>query len=224
MIGDVSTRSVYLGVIEKASDRCEVLGISPLLGRLLTEAVDLPVAYEVDERANHIMQLIILELRSSVELPLNVPIPTHPKLKSKCRRFLAKPDTDAAIDEWALDLHMSRRAFTRLFRQETGMSLSEWRQQAIVVISLSRLASGESVTAVALDFGYAYAGAFSSMSPPCHRHGAHQLLLVKPDVCPPLGRFLHAGDDEPHRLLNWPASKKRQGTKSRSNGGRSAFR
>ena len=165
MIGDVSTRSVYLndGVIEKASDRCEVLGISPLLGRLLTEAVDLPVAYEVDERANHIMQLIILELRSSVELPLNVPIPTHPKLKSKCRRFLAKPDTGAAIDEWALDLHMSRRAFTRLFRQETGMSLSEWRQQAIVVISLSRLASGEFVTAVALDFGYAYAGAFSSM-------------------------------------------------------------
>jgi AraC-like DNA-binding protein len=58
---------------------------------------------------------------------------------------------------------MSRRAFTRLFRQETGMSLSEWRQQAIVVTALARLASGESVTTVALDCGYANAGAFSSM-------------------------------------------------------------
>jgi AraC-like DNA-binding protein len=165
MIGNVSTRSVYLkdGVIEKASDRCQVLGVSPLLGRLLTEAVDLPVAYEADARANHIMQLIILELRSSVELPFNVPIPAHTKLKAKCRRFLAKPDARDNIGDWAADLHMSRRAFTRLFRQQTGMSLSEWRQQATVVTALARLASGEPVTAVALDCGYSNAGAFSSM-------------------------------------------------------------
>jgi AraC-like DNA-binding protein len=165
MIGDVSTRSVYLqnGVIEKASDRCQVLGVTPLLGRLLTEAADLPVAYEADERANHIMRLIILELRSAVELPLRVPIPVHAKLKSKCRRFLAKPGSGDKIDDWAADLHMSRRAFTRLFRQETGMSLSEWRQQAIVMTALSRLASGEPVTVVALDCGYASVGAFSSM-------------------------------------------------------------
>jgi AraC-like DNA-binding protein len=165
MIGDVSTRSVYLkdGVIEKAADRCRVLGVSPLLSRLLMEAVDLPVAYEADERANHIMQLIILELRSSVELPLNVPIPAHARLKSRCRRFLAEPNTGDTIDDWASDLHMSRRAFTRLFRQETGMSLSEWRQQAIVITALARLASGEPVTTVALDSGYSNAGAFSSM-------------------------------------------------------------
>jgi hypothetical protein len=45
-------------VISKAPDRCQVLGVSRLLSRLLMEAVDLPVAYEADERANHIMQLI----------------------------------------------------------------------------------------------------------------------------------------------------------------------
>jgi hypothetical protein len=67
MIGDVCTRSVYLkdGVISKAPDRCEVLGVSRLLSRLLMEAVDLPVACEADERANHIMQLILIELRSA---------------------------------------------------------------------------------------------------------------------------------------------------------------
>jgi AraC-like DNA-binding protein len=165
MIGDVSTRSVYLkdGVITKASDRCRVLGVSPLLSRLLMEAVDLPVAYEADERANHIMQLIIVELRSSVELPLSVTIPAHARLASRCRRFLAEPNTRDTIEDWASDLHISRRAFTRLFRRETGMSLSEWQQQAIVVTALSRLASGEAVTTVALDCGYSSAGAFSSM-------------------------------------------------------------
>jgi AraC-like DNA-binding protein len=109
------------------------------------------------------MQLIILELQTTVELPLNVPIPVHAKLNSKCRHFLTKPDTGDTIDDWAAELHMSRRAFTRLFRQETGMGLSEWRQQATVVTALSRLASGESVTSVALDCGYSNAGAFSSM-------------------------------------------------------------
>ena len=165
MIGNVSTRSVYLrdGVIEKPSGRCRVLGISPLLGRLLSEAVDLPVAYETDERASHIMGLIIIELESTAELPLNVPIPTNERLQSKCRSFLARPDVGDTIDEWAEELHMSRRAFPRLFRQQTGMSLSEWRLQAIVVAALSRLASGDAVTTIALDFGYANAGAFGSM-------------------------------------------------------------
>ena len=87
----------------------------------------------------------------------------HAKLASKCRKFLAKPNTQDTIDDWSDALHMSRRAFTRLFREETGMSLSAWRQQAIVVVALSRLLSGESVTAVAIDYGYSNAGAFSSM-------------------------------------------------------------
>jgi AraC-like DNA-binding protein len=42
------------------------------------------------------------------------------------------------------------------------MSLSAWRQQAIVVVALSRLLSGEMVTAVAMDYGYSNSGAFSS--------------------------------------------------------------
>jgi AraC-like DNA-binding protein len=165
MIGDVATRSTYLkdGVIRKAPGRCQVLGVSPLLSRLLMEAVDLPVAWQSCARASHIMQLILLELASSVELPLCVPIPLHARLASKCRRFLAKPNTQDTVDDWSDALHMSRRAFTRLFREETGMSLSAWRQQAIVVVALSRLLSGESVTAVAMDYGYSNAGAFSSM-------------------------------------------------------------
>jgi hypothetical protein len=78
MIRDVCTGRVYLedGVIAKAPDRCQVLGVSPFLSRLLMEAVDLPVAHEADDRANRIIQLILLEFRSSVELPLHVPTPT----------------------------------------------------------------------------------------------------------------------------------------------------
>ncbi|MNE86844.1 transcriptional activator FtrA [compost metagenome] len=58
---------------------------------------------------------------------------------------------------------MSRRAFTRAFRRETGLSLSVWRQQACLFAALPRLAAGEPVTSVALDLGYGSIPAFTTM-------------------------------------------------------------
>jgi AraC-like DNA-binding protein len=165
MVGEVSTRSLYLkdGVVANAPDRCRVIAVSPLLRRLLIEAIDLPIAYETDTRANHIIQLVLLELKSFVELPMCVPIPAHARLATQCRAFMAAPGTHETIDDWATSLHMSRRAFTRLFRSETGMSLSAWRQQACAVAALPRLISGEPVTSVAFDLGYGSPAAFSAM-------------------------------------------------------------
>ena len=165
MVGEVSTRSIYLrdGAVANAPDRCKVIAVSPLLRRLLIEAVDLPVAYQRDPRANHIIELILLELQSFVELPLRVPIPAHARLAAKCRAFMAAPTGHDTIDDWAAHLHMSRRAFTRLFRSETGMSLSAWRQQACAAAALPRLISGEPITSVAIDLGYGSPAAFSAM-------------------------------------------------------------
>jgi AraC-like DNA-binding protein len=165
MAGEVSTRSIYLkdAVVANAPDRCKVIAVSPLLRRLLIEAIDLPIAYERDARANHIIQLILLELESFVELPLRVPIPAQLRLARKCRAFMTAPNTRDTIDDWASALHMSRRAFTRLFRKETGMSFSAWRQQACAVAALPRLISGEPITSVAMDLGYGSPAAFSAM-------------------------------------------------------------
>jgi AraC-like DNA-binding protein len=58
---------------------------------------------------------------------------------------------------------MSRRAFTRLFRRETGLTFATWRQQACLIAALPRLAAGEPVTAVAIDLGYDNPAAFTSM-------------------------------------------------------------
>jgi AraC-like DNA-binding protein len=58
---------------------------------------------------------------------------------------------------------MSRRAFTRLFRAETGLSLAEWQRQAAVLQAVHQIAGGESITSVALDLGYASPAAFTSM-------------------------------------------------------------
>lgn len=164
-VGPVTTRSIFLEprVSAKLPDECCVLGITPLTRALLLEAVDLPARYEVSGRAGLIMRLLIREIENLPVLPLNVALPTSPRLAARCRAFLDRPTPHETIDTWCAALNLSRRSFTRLFREETGTSFSAWCRKAVVVAALPRLAAGDSVTAIALDFGYANPSAFTQM-------------------------------------------------------------
>jgi len=165
MIGAVSTQSLYLEPELTAGmpDRCQVVGVSPFMRSLMTKAMDVPVEYDPDSHAGALMALIQHELRQLPVLPLSLPFPAHAALAERCQRFLHRPTTHATIEEWSDALGFSRRAFTRLFRQETGLSFVEWRQQACLVAALPRLVAGEAVTTVALDLGYDNPAAFTTM-------------------------------------------------------------
>jgi AraC-like DNA-binding protein len=67
------------------------------------------------------------------------------------------------IDDWGAAIGMSRRAFTRLFRSETGLSFASWQRQAALFYAVNRLLAGEPVTTIALDLGYRSPSAFSTM-------------------------------------------------------------
>ena len=55
------------------------------------------------------------------------------------------------------------RTLTRLFRSETGLSFSQWRQQFRILEALRRLGRGQAVTTVALELGYDSPSAFIAM-------------------------------------------------------------
>lgn len=143
--------------------RCRVVGISPFMRSLMTEALDLPLEYDLDGRGGALMALIQHEIRQLPELPLSLPYPAHKALATRCRQFLQQPVVHDTIDDWSKALGMSRRAFTRLFRRETGLSFVAWRQQACLITAMPRLARGESVTTVAMDLGYDNPAAFTTM-------------------------------------------------------------
>lgn len=165
MIGAVSTRSVYLDpeLVGDLPDHCEVVGLSPFLRDLIAQAVDVPVDYDPDSHAGALMALIRHEMRRMPVQPLSLPFPATQALAERCRRFLARPTTHETIDAWCAPLGMSRRAFTRRFREETGLSFVEWRQRACLLSALPRLVAGEAVTTVALDLGYDNPAAFTTM-------------------------------------------------------------
>ena len=77
--------------------------------------------------------------------------------------LVAAPDDARDLDEWAAVANMSRRTFTRTFRDETGLSFSDWRQQARIFEALALLATGKSVTTTALEVGYGSVSAFTAM-------------------------------------------------------------
>lgn len=165
MVGAVRKRSVYIdpGAAHAMPKTCQVLAISPLLRHLLAEAVDIPLEYDPAGRDGALVTLLLHELPRMAALPLALPFPAHPGLAARCQRFLAEPDSQDTINDWAAALHMSRRAFTRLFRQETGLSFVEWRQQACLLAALPRLVRGDPVTMVALDLGYRNPASFTTM-------------------------------------------------------------
>jgi AraC-like DNA-binding protein len=164
MGGAVATRSAY--VRDEAATAlprcCRVIGVSLLLHALLQEAVDLPVEYQLEGRDGRVMALLLDEIASMPVLPLNTPLPRDPRLARLCRALLGAPAMDIDIDAMALKSGMSRRSFTRVFRQQTGMSFTAWRQQACLLAALTRLGNGESITQVAVDLGYSSASAFTA--------------------------------------------------------------
>ncbi|WP_285420910.1 helix-turn-helix transcriptional regulator [Pseudomonas sp. efr-133-TYG-5] len=163
MLG-VSTRSLYIepGTVD-LGERCQVISVSPLMRHLLMDAVDVPLIYELNGRDAALMELLLHELLRSAPLPLHIPLPSDGRLLELCQKFLHQPNAHLPPLQWAQALHVSLRTFNRLFRQQTGLSFSQWRQRACVVQALARLAAGEAVTRIALDFGYDSPAAFSTM-------------------------------------------------------------
>ena len=164
MLGEVTTYSLYIksGHAEMP-DECQVVGIPPFMQALMAEAASLPHSYDMDGREGALMNLIKYEIMQLPVLPLSIAFPRHKALFELCRNFVARPCIHETIDDWSNALGLSRRTFTRLFRNETGLAFSSWRQQACIMCALPRLIAGEGITVVAIDLGYDNPAAFTSM-------------------------------------------------------------
>ena len=179
MLSDTTMRTLYVRGDAAAAmpTVCRVLSVSPLLRELIVRATELPLDYDEHGPAGHVVALIIAELRGLQSLPLQLPMPSDPRLRALCQALLYAPGDQRTLDEWAATLNASARTLARHFQSETGLSFGAWRQQARVLEAMGRLGNGAPVTQVALDLGYDSVSAFSAMfrraagaSPSAYRH------------------------------------------------------
>jgi AraC-like DNA-binding protein len=165
MSGTVAMRTVY---VRKEAARglpkapC-VLSVSPLLRELILRAMALPPLYRPRSAAGRVMGLILDEIRSLPVMPLELRMPRDPRLLRLCSIVLDDPGGTEGFERLARKSGASTRTLARLFRRETGLSFTRWRQQARLMEALRRLAAGAPITVVALDLGYATPSAFTYM-------------------------------------------------------------
>ena len=96
-------------------------------------------------------------------IDLHLALPENPTMLKICRAFIQRPNIHFSPEDFAAQLCVSERHFSRLFKTETGMSFSKWRQHACVLLSLERLIRQHSIQQIAYDFGFKNPAAFSTM-------------------------------------------------------------
>ena len=106
------------------------------------------------------------------------------KATGLCERVMADPGTPHTFDELAHAVGASTRTLARRFRDELGVSFSQWRQQAVLASAIPLMSQGMPLARVAQELGYNSQSAFSAMfrrafgqSPSAflHRPGADEM-------------------------------------------------
>ncbi|MCG8533522.1 MAG: helix-turn-helix transcriptional regulator [Pseudomonadales bacterium] len=162
--GPVSLRTLYIKPeIAPRESSCHVLEVGQLLRALILEVSANQAAPELTTRDERLRDLLLIEIEQAPKIPHMSPMPTDARLIRVCDLLVRNPSDKRTIDEFAQIAGMSRRNFTRHFKQETGMSLNMWRQQIRLQEALSLLLSGAPVNIAANKVGYESVSAFISI-------------------------------------------------------------
>ena len=163
-LGVVKMRTLYIeaGVARRVMRKCCAINVSPLLRELIARAATLPVLYPRSSPAARVMKMILDEIRECTMTPLSLPLPAHPRLAKICGAITRNPRRQDTLEWLAAAEGMSKRTAERLFSRELQMTFSRWRQQAKLLVALTKLAAGKSVKLAAFESGYTSQSAFTS--------------------------------------------------------------
>jgi AraC-like DNA-binding protein len=160
--GPVAVRALYFKPeLWDGGSHCRVLRLEPLLRALILRAAVPPQRGRHGKAAAE-RRLAVLrdELATAAEASLGLMLGEDPRLRRVTQALVEAPDDNRSLAAWTGVAAASERTLARLFLAETGLAFGQWRRQARLLKSLSLLAAGAPVTAVALDLGYAGPSAF----------------------------------------------------------------
>jgi len=160
---EAEMRSLYVeasAVHRPLRRETRVLEVTPLVRELLHAVSRLAPEYAADGPEARLVAVLLDQMELLPEVDFSLPFPKDPRLRHVCQLLKDHPDDRRTRPELASEAGISDKTLIRLFRRETGLSFRDWRQRLRLLLSLSALEGGESVTAVALDAGYESTSAF----------------------------------------------------------------
>ncbi len=142
---------------------CCMVGISPLLRELIREASSFPVLYDETGGPGRLVSVLLDQIGNMKLAPIHLPWPSDKQLQIITNHLRTQPAENLTLEQWANKVGASSRTLNRKFRQQTGMTFGEWRQQARLLSALIQLAQKTPVNLVADQLGYESQSAFISM-------------------------------------------------------------
>ncbi|MDE1186626.1 MAG: helix-turn-helix transcriptional regulator [Pantoea sp.] len=166
-LSDIRSLSLYLEpVVARAFwPEARSMMISPLLQALMQTLVEMEQQSNPDPlRVELITPLLLDEIHRAPEGPVCVlPLPADRRLMNICQQLLQTPASSDTLEEWGHRVGASSRTLARLFRDQTGITFTQWRQQLRLSEALVQLAQGQPVLRIASQLGYQSPSAFISM-------------------------------------------------------------
>ena len=156
-------RSLYVQASAASLDEAttpSVFQITPLVRELIIATCALPVNYDEAGEAGRLVAVLLDQLATLTPVALDLPWPSDARLLRVSLALQADPSDQRTLAQWGSEVGLSERSLARLYREQTGLSLGDWRRRLRLLLSLTPLAAGEKVSSVARDSGYSAASAF----------------------------------------------------------------
>jgi AraC-like DNA-binding protein len=157
MMTAVDMRNLYLreADVQHLSSKPDVFDVNGLLRELITTLAE----HEAERDSRYrdtAYRLVALELAHAARYSLRIPLPdaSDRRLDALCHAVIENPSVDISFEQHAASVGASVRTLARLFSRALGVGFAEWRRQVQLAIALSRLAEGQSISAVAHALGY----------------------------------------------------------------------
>lgn len=144
-----------------------VIRLTGLAREAIMRAANWSLDQPLDAAQQRLAAVLLDELCQAQIDHLHLPMPVDRRLLRIARQLLDTPADPRSLKQWADWGGLSPRSLSRHFRDETGLSFAQWRQQARLTDGLRRLSEGSAVAEVADQLGYSSPSAFVSVF---HRH------------------------------------------------------
>jgi AraC-like DNA-binding protein/quercetin dioxygenase-like cupin family protein len=166
VMSDIEMRTVYFQPhwLAQQTTRTEISSEFVVrVGALMREAILAMFDPQCDAtRKVTLAQLVIMDLRDAGDASTFMPMPTHPKARQIANIILSDPAADRDLESLAAEAGISGRTLTRLFPEQTKLTLKSWKQRARVIAAIERLGQpGVSIKQVAATLGFSSTAAFS---------------------------------------------------------------
>lgn len=164
-ISKVELTSFYFDndLLGELPDKCCVLSVNFFLKTLIIEADSIAKNHLFSGSDDLLLKLILNRLSLAPDTIFQLPYPKDSRLLTMLSLIDNEPSNRYKLEQWGEKIGASSRTISRLFKKETGLNYTTWRQRLNIQIAISQLSKGMSITSISLCLGYESPSAFTHM-------------------------------------------------------------